>query len=384
MADSFTAKSSDRLKIAVLVRKFTFAGGSERYAAEVTRRLVEKGHQVDLYAREADKEILEGLTFNKVPAGLNFSSVVGIFTFARDAARLLMGKKYDVIQSHERTYSQDVMTLHCFSYKGGVGKYSAVRKVDMVYLSPRSWLYLWLERRQMQSPWLVTVSEAVRTETRALYKRAENLEIIRPGVDIRQFNPEWVARERSGARKQLGVQEGELLVLFIGTEFWRKGLDRLIPAIGSGMRLFVVGRGQRLRYFRRLAGQGNASGKVQFAGWQDDVKKYYAAADVVALPSRSEAFGMSILEGMACGLPVVASPNCGASELIIDGVNGYKAAESGELSEIFSQLRNPQIRISVGMRARETAEMHTWDRVADMHEELFQRIAGHKRAAKLD
>jgi UDP-glucose:(heptosyl)LPS alpha-1,3-glucosyltransferase len=371
-------KHNRKLKIAVLVRKLTFAGGSYRYAAEVTRRLVERGHQVDVYAREADAELLEGLTFNRVPTRMTFSSVLSTVAFARDTAGMLRGRKYDVVQSHERAMSQDVMTLHCFSYKGGVGKYSAIRKIDMVYLSPRSWLYLWLERRQMRSPWLVSVSDIVRRETRELYKHAENIEVIPPGVDAAQFDPEWVARERDGARKKLGVQEGEMVILFVGTEFRRKGLDRLIPAIGPGMRLFVVGLGERLRYFRRLARQGGPSGRVHFEGWQEDVRSYYAAADVVALPSRSEAFGLSILEGMACGLPVLASPNSGVAELITDGVNGYKAAETREISEVLSRLKDSGARSSIGARARQTAEEHTWDEVADRHEELFLRIAAQK------
>ncbi|NIT04224.1 glycosyltransferase, partial [Candidatus Saccharibacteria bacterium] len=105
--------------------KFTYAGGSFRYAAEVTRRLVERGHQVDVYSREADAELLDGLIFNRVPTRMTFSSVLSTVAFARDTAKMLNGKKYDIVQSHERAMSQDIMTLHCFSYKGGVGRYSA-------------------------------------------------------------------------------------------------------------------------------------------------------------------------------------------------------------------------------------------------------------------
>ncbi len=169
-----------------------------------------------------------------------------------------------------------------------------------------------------------------------------------------------------------------MAVIFVGTEFRRKGLDRLIRAIRPGMRLFVVGRGERHRYFSRLARQSGPSGRVHFEGWQEDVRPYYAAADVVALPSRSEAFGLCILEGMACGLPVVASPNSGVSELITDGVNGYRAAETHDLSEVLGRLKDSETRISIGARARQTAEEYAWDKVADRHEALFHKITALK------
>jgi UDP-glucose:(heptosyl)LPS alpha-1,3-glucosyltransferase len=370
---------SRRLRIAILTRSFSYSGGAEKYVAEVTRRLVEKGHEIDVYAIEADSELLNGLTLHLVPERFRFSRVHKVVSFARNTSQMLSGRHYDVVHSHVRAYSQDVMTLHCFSYKGGVSsKHSAIRNIDKVYLSPRSWLYLWLERRQMQSPWLVSVSDAVRRETETLYERAKNIEVIPPGVDTFHFSPEWVDRERNDARKKLGLQEGEMAVLFVGTEFRRKGLDRLIRAIRPGMRLLVVGRGERLRYFRRLARQGGSSGRVQFEGWQEDVRSYYAAADVVALPSRSEAFGMSILEGMACGLPVVTSSNAGVSDLIEDGVNGFTTSEAPELIEVLSRLIDPTIRHRIGVRARKTAEEYTWDAAAHRHEELYYRVAADK------
>ncbi len=211
-----------------------------------------------------------------------------------------------------------------------------------------------------------------------LYDRKDNIELIPPGVDTLYFNPDWVASKRNDARKELEIQEGELAILFVGSEFRRKGLDRLIQAIRPGMRLFVVGRGERLKYFRRLARQGGSSGRVQFEGWQEDVRPYYAAADVVALPSRSEAFGMGILEGMACGLPVVTSSNAGVSDLIEDGVNGFTASEAAEIREVLSRLTDQAIRLNIGGRARKTAEEHTWDAVAQRHEDMYYRVASDK------
>jgi len=367
-----------KLKIAVLISSFSYSGGAQNYVVEVARHLYDKGHEIDIYAMEADKELLKGMAFHRVSTKYNFSSVLRIVSFARDTSRMLSDRHYDVVHSHMRAYSQDIMTLHCFSYKGGVNKHSAVRKIDKVYLSPRSQLYLWLERRQMQTPWLVGVSDAIREDVKEQFSRNTGVSVIPPGVDTARFHPKWVSDNREEVREQEKIKEGEMVVLFVGSEFRRKGLDYIIPAISSKMRLLVVGRGERWNHYRRLVNKCNVADKVKFVGWTDNIRRYYAAADVVVLPSLSEAFGMSILEGMACGLPVVASSNAGVSELINDGVNGFTISDASKLLSIFERLKVSDERRRLGSKARETAEEYTWDKCAEKYEKLYYQVADAK------
>ena len=360
------------MKIAVLVKSFILAGGAERYAVELTRRLMEKGHDIDLYARYVDGQLTGGMRHIRVPDRCTFSSAGNSLSFAREAARLLAGKKYDVIHSHERGYLQDVATLHTFSYRSALRKYSPLRRMDMTYLSHRSWIYLWLEKRQMATSRLVAVSNLIRDEVRENYRRSEGVHVIPPGVDPDQFHPAWVAEHREALRKEMGIGRDEMAVLFVGSEFRRKGLDLLIPAIGPGMRLVVVGQGERLDHYIRLAAAHGIGDRIRFTGLvKSDVRKYYAIADVVALPSLSDAFGMSILEGMACGIPAVASPGAGVSSLITSGVNGFVAADSTGLAASLNRLLDPSLRVSLGAAALRTAQNHSWEKVADAYESVF-------------
>ena len=150
-----------------MIKNFNRVGGAEKYAVEVTRRLHERGHKVALYSWSADKEAVSGLTFHKVPNRLKFSSVLNLTSFSREVSRMLKGKAYDVILSHDRTASQDIAVIHTFSYKSGIAKYSFFRKIDQLYLSPRSGMHLCIEKKQMETPRLSSVSAAVRADSKA-------------------------------------------------------------------------------------------------------------------------------------------------------------------------------------------------------------------------
>lgn len=365
----------DALRVAILVKSFTLTGGMERYVVETCRRLAARGHRLDIYAREADPALLGDMRFYRVPARFSFSSVLAAVSFARETARMLEGQGYDLVHSHEKGCGQDLETIHCFSYKEGLKKYSLLRRIDQKYLSLRGALYLWLERRQMKTPWLIAVSGAVGDDILRQYGRDAKVVLISPGVDLEAFQPKNLALKRAAAREAEGFRSDQLVVLFVGSEFRRKGLDRLIRAIGPGMQLLVVGRGDELSYHRRLVAQYGLEEQVRFVGLTSEVLPCYAAADVVVLPSRSEAFGMSILEGMACGLPVIVSANSGVASLISHGENGCLLHDAAELSALLQQLLSQKDRQRLGQFARVSAENHSWDQVADAHEALYRRVA---------
>jgi UDP-glucose:(heptosyl)LPS alpha-1,3-glucosyltransferase len=360
------------MKIAVLVKRFILSGGAERYAVEVTRRLKARGHEIHIYARSVDESALAGMQHIKVPNKHAYSSVANSLSFAREASRLLAGKQYDIIHSHERGYRQDVLTVHTFSYKSGLARYSFIRRMDQTYLSLRSGMYLWLEKKQMKSPVLVAVSDLIRDDIRKYYHRTNGVQVIPPGVDVDWFHPDRIAEHREMNHGQSGAAPNDLTVLFVGSEFRRKGLDKLIPAIGEKMRLLIVGRGEHLKYYHKLAANCGVSKRIEFVGHvDDDMSRYYAMADVVVLPSLTEAFGMSILEAMACGLPVVVSPAAGVAGLIDDGKNGFVAGDVSALHAALIRLQDAGLRENMGRSARLIAEGYSWDRVAAAYEGVF-------------
>jgi UDP-glucose:(heptosyl)LPS alpha-1,3-glucosyltransferase len=367
------------LKIAVLVKRFISSGGAERYALEVSRRLLKKGHEVTLYARQVEPGQETGVRWIPVSDRWRFSSVLSSVSFAVSTARLLSQESYDVVHSHERGFAQDILTVHTFSYRGNTEKYSLLKRIDRVYLSPRSALYLWLEGKQMRTSRLVAVSDVILDDIRRNYTSAEKVSVIPPGVDTDWFHPSVVLQKREEERARQEIPANETVILFVGSEFKRKGLDTVIPLISPGSRLVVVGKGERLGSYESLARRSGTLERVHFKGHSDDIRRYYAASDVVVLPSRSEAFGMSVLEGMACGLPVVTSANTGVASLIHDGRDGFVFRGVEELSKLLERLSDPELRTRIGIEARNKAERYSWNRTAEQYEELYYRVAEQRK-----
>ncbi|CCK79417.1 glycosyltransferase family 4 protein [Desulfobacula toluolica] len=369
------------MKIALLVKRFTLSGGKERYVVELARALQRRGHSIHVFACQYDNSLSKQITFHKVVSRFDSFSVLNTLSFIKETAKLLSKQKYDIIHSHERNYTQKILTLHSLSYCEGLEKYSFIRRIDQKYFSLRSLLYLWLEKRQMRSPWLISVSQEVSRDVKKYYDRSENIVTIPPGVDTDQFNSANIKKLRDQARKEKKVQKDELAVLFVGSAFQRKGLGRLLPEIKENMRLFVVGKGDKLVKYKRLIKAYGIEKKVILTGMVNDVKQYYALADVVVLPSRSEAFGMSALEGMACGLPVIVTQNCGVADLIENNKNGLVMKKNSDLAKYLHLLRSKEERLRLGTLAEKTAKAYSWERVGLTHEAFYKQILSCKLSA---
>ncbi|WP_051148489.1 glycosyltransferase family 4 protein [Desulfospira joergensenii] len=363
-------EATESLNLAVIVKHFNLLGGAEKYAVETTRRLISRGHRVDLYSWEADEGLLAGINHIKIPCRLNISSSTRLWAFGRDVSKQLAKKKYDAVLSHDRTGCQDISVVHTFSYKTGMDRYPGFRKIDQIWMSPRAWVYLWMEKQQMNRPVLVPVSRIIEKDIIRHYPKAKNISVITPGIDTNGFSPGAIQDRRKKIRAREGIPEKDLAVLFVGSEFRRKGLDLLIPAIDQGMQLLVAGRGENMSFYRKRVSQCGNQSRVSFLGLQKNMPDWFAAADVVVLPSKAEAFGMAVLEGMACSLPVIAGQALGASCLIRHNENGFICKNRDDIARLLVRLKDPSLRKRIGENARRTALENSWDICTDHFEAL--------------
>jgi len=138
---------------------------------------------------------------------------------------------------------------------------------------------------------------------------------------------------RRAFRQTLGLREDDRLLLQLGSDFRRKGLDRSILALASLPRtllartwLYVVGDSPK-RPYARLARRLGVADRVVFLGPRDDVPRILVSADLLVHPAYYEAAGIVLLETLACGLPVVASGVCGYAHYIDQAGAGWVIPE---------------------------------------------------------
>ena len=222
----------------------------------------------------------------------------------------------------------------------------------------------------------VAVSDGVRRELEEFYPGLPC--VLAPnGVDHARFRPDPAARDR--VRDELGAQPDEFVVVFVGGDWARKGVDLAIGAVAEARRshqaavtLWIVGPGDVERY-RALAGAGGVGEHVRFFGARPDPERFYQAADAFVLPSLYETFSLAAIEAAACVLPIVATTRDGVlEEFAAAGAAVICERSSAALGGALAGLAADGGRSEgVARAAHEQAKTYTWDKQATAFLELY-------------
>ena len=187
---------------------------------------------------------------------------------------------------------------------------------------------------------LAAVSKLVSAQLEKHFGRTDSV-VIPNAVETTIFNPEARLARRSVSRQSLELHDSEFVVLLIGNDWKNKGLDQLLRALAIveiSIQLLVVGKDDPGLY-RPALRELRLDDRVRFLAPAADVLSFYAAADAYVAPSLEDAFGLPILEAMACGLPVIASVQAGASENVVDGTTGYILRDPMNHAELADHIR---------------------------------------------
>lgn len=215
----------------------------------------------------------------------------------------------------------------------------------------------------------VCIAREIEEEALAAGVPRESVHYIPNAVDTNRFQPP-TAGERDAVRDRLGLPLNRPICLFVGRLSEEKGILELLEAwtrvpVELGAHLVVVGpdmtghpmdAGPRARAYVREHG---LEARVSFLGGRDDVADLMRAADVFVQPSRYEAFGISVIEAMAVGLPVVATAVGGMLDYLVDGRNALLCAPGSTQSlaaAIERLIREQDLVRELGQNARRTVE----------------------------
>src|SRR5262249_21527050 len=207
------------------------------------------------------------------------------------------------------------------------------------------------------------------------------IDVVHPGVDLETFIP----GDRGAARAALGLNPDELILAFVGRIQPLKAPDVLLHAAARlvsrypALRVLVAGgpSGARLPApdtLVRLADELGISDRVTFLPPQsrEQLVNVYRAADIVAVPSYSESFGLVAIEAQACGTPVVAAAVGGLPVAVRDGVTGslVDGHDVDDWAEAVAALveRGPDTRERAAVETAPTvSQAHTVDALLDSY-----------------
>jgi D-inositol-3-phosphate glycosyltransferase len=383
------------------------AGGQNIYVLNVAKCLARAGHHVDVLTRRDDPstaatiDLRPGLRVVHLPAGpAEFIPKERLLrhmpAFAGAARELLQHSvPYDVIHAN-------------FFMSGLVGL-----RLKEIFDTPLAMTFhaLGLVRREHQGaedgfpPVRIDIERCIvrnadrliaecpqdEADLQRLYgARAERISTVPCGVDLEEFAPGC----KAAARRELGLADDEFVVLQLGRMVKRKGVDNVIRALALlppdvKVRLLVVG-GESARpdphatpEIGRLLALAEACGvadRVTFTGQRQrhELRACYSAADVFVTTPWYEPFGITPLEAMASGTPVIGSAVGGIKHSVLDGITGFLVPphDPGALADRLRQLHaNPWLGQAMGRSGvRRVRALFTWERVAADLADIYQEI----------
>jgi glycosyltransferase involved in cell wall biosynthesis len=224
--------------------------------------------------------------------------------------------------------------------------------------------------------------------------------VVPCGFDPTEFSP----RDRRDARRELGLDPDEPIVLQLGRIVPRKGVDNVIRAVGRlatnggpRVRLLVVGGSDRTPDLERdpefvrlvgIARESGAESQVTFVGRRDrqELATYYAAADVFVSTPWYEPFGITPLEAMACGTPVIGSNVGGIKYSVRDGETGFLVPPNDPAvlaDRIGAIVGDPATRTRLSIGAiRRANERFTWRHVAGALSDVYDEVLAGRRTVE--
>ncbi len=386
------------------------SGGQNVYVAQTARNLARLGYQVDIFTRRDDASLPEiyawadGIRVIHVPAGpahfVRKEELLGHMpAFVRYVTRFIQRQKrpYDLV--HANFWMSGLVAADLKASLGlpFVITFHALGRVRRQYQGTEDGFpdqRFDAEQRVVQeADGIVAECPQDRDDLVCLYGAdPAKIREIPCGFDPREL---WPINKRAAAR-ETGLSGDEWTVLQLGRMVPRKGVDtairgfaRMVRKENVAARMLVVGGESRepdenvtpeIARLRKIAAEEGVLDRVIFSGRRNrhELKYYYSAADVFISTPWYEPFGITPVESMACGTPVIGARVGGIQHTVLDGATGYlvppKHPEA--IAERLIQLhRDPELLQTLRRQAlTRVNELFTWQKVAEMLSGFYENV----------
>lgn len=373
-----------KLKVGVIC--YPSLGGSGVVATELGKMMADKGHEMHYITSSKPFRFLD------VHANIQFHEVkidgYAVFKYppydialANRIAEVIETEELDLLHVHYAVPHAIAAALGKDMANSTIGVITTLHGTDVTILGHDQGLRNTVRYGIDKSTITTAVSESLRMETLELIEPKNNLITIYNFIDENKYRPV----DPGTLKSDLGIGQDEKVIIHISNFRKIKRIPDIIISFKKVLkeidaRLLLVGDGPERIEMEELVSEFGLQDKVTFTGKRDDLPELLAISDLMFHLSEKEAFGLVLLEALACGLPSIATDAGGIPEVIEDGVNGFivqigdtdMAAEKALLV-----LKNDELRVTLMENALRTAadKFHS-STIVDQYERLYYEVAG--------
>ncbi|MEZ0343248.1 MAG: glycosyltransferase family 4 protein [Caldimicrobium sp.] len=343
-----------KTKIILLRPKIGFGiGGAEYHAAMVALKLLERGFKAGLISHTISfpEDIKKHFEFYPIKFK-GFGSLPKHLFFIYQAKKVLSKlNNYKLISFFRYPYPSDLFIM-CDPL---IAHLIHQKKPILSTFRPRYQILLELEKRTLTNSQKIISLFTLGKELMKLYYpfAEEKTFVCSMGLDFSKFNPSLKLKKRE-LRKKWGFSEEEYLILFVGYDTKRKGLELLLKIFSElpdKTKLLIAGA------------EGKSTQRIHYLGKVKNVEELYALSDLFVLPTLYDPGALATLEALACGTPVITTPYDGTSEFVKEGINGFVVERNpySLKSAILKALNTPFDPIKI----HESIKHLTWENYVD-------------------
>jgi glycogen synthase len=379
-------------------------GGLGKHVHRLSLALAEAGHTVHVVTREhpdapaeEDTDGVHVIRVGEYPPVIGFDELIPwVLQFnvgvLERATKLLLEEEVDLIHAHDWLVGYAaaglknlfdlplVSTIHATEF----GRHQGFLPGPMNKLIHQIEWWLTYESRRT-----ITCSRYMHDQVHEIFEHpTAKMDVIPNGVDLDTVSaPTGVEEFRA---ETLGLGPDEKLIFFAGRLEYEKGVQTVLDALplvlkDVPVRFIVAGVGTHEDELRAHALRDGLDGEVEFLGFvpEDELKMYYAAADLAVVPSLYEPFGMVALETMAAGTPCIAADTGGLRELVVHDATGlrFSPGDPASLAEAILRLltdKRLDRRLTLDAR-RWLNDGFSWPSIADRTVDVYERAIREER-----
>lgn len=304
------------MKLAFCLFKYFPYSGLSRDFLRILLEARSRGHEIQVFVSQWQGPRPEGIPIEVMPT-YRWMNHAQNASFHRQVKKHLREHTWDAVIGFNKMPDMDIYYGADFCYIGrAVPRYSPLYR-----LTPRFHHFFTFERAvfsTQKQTMILSLSEREKGVYQQFYGTPENrFHILPPTLDEQRRVPPEPERVRREMRDHLGIDEQCFVLLFVGSGFKTKGLDRAIRALSAlpdelrtRSELIVVGQDNPV-YYQRLARKLRVDRQVRFLGGRSDIPEILTAGDLLLHPAYSENTGTILLEALTAGLPVLTTDVCG-------------------------------------------------------------------------